>query len=242
IVINVGTAAGVKVGSEYDVLRPGREIKDPATGRVLRRMTTNVGKLKITTADDGSAQGTLSGGPAKVGDCVGACPTSSEAPPPASSPSNDPAPAPSGGAALPALYSAPITEAITWGMYSINGGKHFKYNMAHTEVGRTTNGSYTLDAGKQRGGANVMLTVNGTMGSDSYSSTAAITPGQGIPMMQMMGMGPAAMVLFNPIYALYFGGRQWQLGTGWSQTHNGKTDSFKVESACSYVGVNGLRG
>ena len=74
IVINVGTSAGIRVGAEYDVMRPGREIKDPATGKVLRHTTTPVGKLKITQADDGSATGTLTGGPAKVGDCVGACP------------------------------------------------------------------------------------------------------------------------------------------------------------------------
>ena len=71
--MNAGTNAGIRVGAEYDVVRPGREIKDPATGRVLRRLTTAVGKLKITQADDESASGTLTGGPAKVGDCVGCC-------------------------------------------------------------------------------------------------------------------------------------------------------------------------
>src|SRR6266540_1779016 len=74
IIINVGTAGGVKVGAEYDVMRPGREVRDPATGRVLRRITTRVGTLKITSADEQSATGTLTGGPAQVGDCVGACP------------------------------------------------------------------------------------------------------------------------------------------------------------------------
>jgi curli biogenesis system outer membrane secretion channel CsgG len=74
IIVNVGTGSGVRVGAEYDVVRPGREIKDPATGRVLRRMTSPVGKLKITSADETSAVGTLTGGPARVGDCVGSCP------------------------------------------------------------------------------------------------------------------------------------------------------------------------
>ncbi len=74
LVINVGTAGGVKVGAEYAVLRPGREIKDPATGNVLRRATTPVGKIKITSADEGSATGSLTGGPAQVSDCVGTCP------------------------------------------------------------------------------------------------------------------------------------------------------------------------
>ena len=74
LVINVGTTGGVKVGAEYAVLRPGREIKDPATGNVLRRATTPVGKIKITSADEGSATGSLTGGPAQVSDCVGTCP------------------------------------------------------------------------------------------------------------------------------------------------------------------------
>ena len=74
LVINVGTAGGVKVGSEYAVLRPGREIKDPATGNVLRRSSTRVGKIKITSADEGSATGTLTGDAAQIGDCVGTCP------------------------------------------------------------------------------------------------------------------------------------------------------------------------
>jgi hypothetical protein len=74
LTINVGTTNGVRVGTEYAVVRPGREIKDPATGRVLRRTTTPVGKLKITSADETSAVGTLSGGTSQVGDCVGSCP------------------------------------------------------------------------------------------------------------------------------------------------------------------------
>lgn len=74
LVINVGTAGGVKVGAEYAVLRPGREIKDPATGNVLRRTTTPVGRIKITSALDASAMGMMTGDSAHVGDCVGACP------------------------------------------------------------------------------------------------------------------------------------------------------------------------
>ncbi|HYT63833.1 MAG TPA: CsgG/HfaB family protein [Gemmatimonadales bacterium] len=74
LVINVGTAGGVRIGTEYVVVRPGREIKDPATGNVLRRETAPVGKIKISSADERSATGTLTGDTAHVGDCVGACP------------------------------------------------------------------------------------------------------------------------------------------------------------------------
>jgi curli biogenesis system outer membrane secretion channel CsgG len=243
IVVNVGTGAGIRVGAEYDVIRPGREIKDPATGRVLRRMTTPVGKLKITQADDQSASGTLSGGPAKVGDCVGACPTDTPAPPgPSVQPPAPASPAAASGpmAPLPALYSAPVSGAFTWGMYNFNGGEHYKYIVSQVEGGATKSGAYTIDAQKQ--GAQIMLSVNGTIGSDSYSSTSAIVPGQGIPMMQLAGWGPAAFVLFNPMFGFLFMGHQWQVGTGWSTSHNGETNSFKVESTCAYAGVQGLRG
>jgi curli biogenesis system outer membrane secretion channel CsgG len=74
LIINVGTSGGVKVGAEYAVLRPGREIKDPATGNVLRRTTTPLGTIKITSAVETSATGTMIGNSAQVGDCVGVCP------------------------------------------------------------------------------------------------------------------------------------------------------------------------
>ena len=74
VIINKGTQDGVRVGVEYEVLRAGREIRDPATGRVLRRVTERVGKVKITQADEQSAVGTVTGAPVKVGDCVGTCP------------------------------------------------------------------------------------------------------------------------------------------------------------------------
>jgi curli biogenesis system outer membrane secretion channel CsgG len=74
VIINKGTQDGVRVGVEYEILRAGREIRDPATGRVLRRMTEHVGKVKITQADEQSAVGTVTGAPVRVGDCVGTCP------------------------------------------------------------------------------------------------------------------------------------------------------------------------
>jgi hypothetical protein len=71
LVINVGTRAGVKVGDKYEVRRAGREIRDPATGKVLRRMDSAVGEITITEADDASAVGKFTGaGPVKVGDSV----------------------------------------------------------------------------------------------------------------------------------------------------------------------------
>lgn len=55
VIINVGAKAGVKVGDQFDVLRVTREIKDPSTGNVLRRLTSTVGVIKATDVDDVSA-------------------------------------------------------------------------------------------------------------------------------------------------------------------------------------------
>ena len=55
LILNVGGKAGVKVGDQLSVERVGEEIKDPATGRVIRRMTTPVGVVTVVEVDDDSA-------------------------------------------------------------------------------------------------------------------------------------------------------------------------------------------
>jgi curli biogenesis system outer membrane secretion channel CsgG len=71
VIVNVGTAAGVKVGDHLAITRVGRVIKDPATGKPLRSIEAPVGILTVTSVDATSASGTFAGaGPAKVGDKV----------------------------------------------------------------------------------------------------------------------------------------------------------------------------
>jgi curli biogenesis system outer membrane secretion channel CsgG len=71
IIINVGTAAGVSVGTKLDVMHPVRQVKDPATGKVIRTVENKVGDLTITSADATSATGKFSGPAAPVvGDTV----------------------------------------------------------------------------------------------------------------------------------------------------------------------------
>jgi curli biogenesis system outer membrane secretion channel CsgG len=71
LIINVGSRAGVKVGDKLQVSRVGREIRDPATGKVIRRVTESLGELAITEVDESSAVGKFSGaGTVKVGDAV----------------------------------------------------------------------------------------------------------------------------------------------------------------------------
>ena len=63
--------AGINVGDQLEVVRVTREIKDPSTGQVIRRMTTTVGVIKAADVDDGSAVcDVVSGSGFKVGDAV----------------------------------------------------------------------------------------------------------------------------------------------------------------------------
>jgi len=71
IILNVGARAGVKVGDTLNVMRVTKEIKDPATGAVIRRLSTNIGVVRATDVDDQSAVCIpVSGTDFKTGDAV----------------------------------------------------------------------------------------------------------------------------------------------------------------------------
>jgi len=71
LVLNVGSKAGVKVGDQLSVERVAREIKDPATGKVIRKMSSAVGVVRVTDVDgDSAVAATVSGAGFKVGDSV----------------------------------------------------------------------------------------------------------------------------------------------------------------------------
>ena len=71
IILNVGSKAGIKVGDQFDVVRVTKEIKDPVTQAVIRRLATAVGVVKATDVDEGSAVcSPVSGSGFKTGDKV----------------------------------------------------------------------------------------------------------------------------------------------------------------------------
>jgi curli biogenesis system outer membrane secretion channel CsgG len=71
VIVNVGSRAGLKVGDRLEVRRKVREVRDPATGRVLRAIEDKVGELVITEVDEQSAVGKFTGaGQPAVGDTV----------------------------------------------------------------------------------------------------------------------------------------------------------------------------
>ncbi len=243
LIINVGTAGGVRVGAEYAVARPGREIKDPATGNVLRRVTTPVGKIKITSADEGSATGTLTGDPAHVGDCVGVCPTAPVARPLAQQEqgpalAGSTAPSSALNAPLPGSDRSPVSGPFTWKAYSFAGTEHFRYD-AILSVGESQSGFYEIDA-SPAGSGRAQLRIVGQVGVRSYSTTVTLAPNEPFPAAQLSQLGPAGMLLFT--YGRMFIGRQWQLGEDLSSGSAGQPYSMKAESTCQYAGVQGLDG
>lgn len=71
VVLNVGRKAGVNVGDQFTVERVSQEIKDPATGRVIRRMSSSIGTVRVVDVDDDSAVAdVVSGTGFKVSDAV----------------------------------------------------------------------------------------------------------------------------------------------------------------------------
>jgi curli biogenesis system outer membrane secretion channel CsgG len=71
LIMNVGTKAGVKVGDHLGIFRKGKEIRDPATGKVLKTIEAKLGDVTITEADETSSTGTYSGStPPQVGDAA----------------------------------------------------------------------------------------------------------------------------------------------------------------------------
>jgi curli biogenesis system outer membrane secretion channel CsgG len=71
LILNVGAKSGVKVGDHLGVFHKGKEIRDPATGKILKTLNTRLGDVTITEVDDSSATGTFAGAALpKVGDVV----------------------------------------------------------------------------------------------------------------------------------------------------------------------------
>ncbi|MGA8365882.1 MAG: CsgG/HfaB family protein [Candidatus Acidiferrales bacterium] len=71
IILNVGAKDGVKVGDQLTISRVTREIKDPSTGQVIRRLATPIGVVRVTDVDDiSSVCEPVSGEGFKVGDAA----------------------------------------------------------------------------------------------------------------------------------------------------------------------------
>jgi curli biogenesis system outer membrane secretion channel CsgG len=69
VILNKGSRDGYRVGLILSVERVVREVKDPATGAVLRKLTEPAGQIQLTEVDTSSSVGRiLSGSGFRVGD------------------------------------------------------------------------------------------------------------------------------------------------------------------------------
>jgi curli biogenesis system outer membrane secretion channel CsgG len=69
LILNVGRSAGLQVGDKLEISRAVRTVKDPASGKVLKTITSKIGDATVTEVDASSATVVFVGsGPAKVGD------------------------------------------------------------------------------------------------------------------------------------------------------------------------------
>jgi curli biogenesis system outer membrane secretion channel CsgG len=69
VIINKGSRDGFRVGMTISVERVTREVKDPATGQVIRTVTAPVGRIELTSVDAGSSEGrVVSGSGMQIGD------------------------------------------------------------------------------------------------------------------------------------------------------------------------------
>jgi curli biogenesis system outer membrane secretion channel CsgG len=69
LILNVGAKSGITVGTSLAIKRKLREIRDPASGKVIRSIVDNVGQIVITEVDDNSSVGKFTGaGQPKIGD------------------------------------------------------------------------------------------------------------------------------------------------------------------------------
>ena len=75
LVLNVGAHDGVKLGDRLQVWRAGKEIRDPASGKVLMRDDTLLGEAVVTTVTDISSIAQYKGAePVKIRDVVKSIP------------------------------------------------------------------------------------------------------------------------------------------------------------------------
>jgi curli biogenesis system outer membrane secretion channel CsgG len=69
VVLNKGKSDGYRTGIKLSIERVTKQVKDPATGKVIRNITQPLGVIEIVEADDSSSVGKIiSGGKFKVGD------------------------------------------------------------------------------------------------------------------------------------------------------------------------------
>ncbi|MCH7761595.1 hypothetical protein IIA15_09405 [candidate division TA06 bacterium] len=140
----------------------------------------------------------------------------------------------------------PSSPENLWEPYAFKGTEHFKYEITFQVDDEKKEGVYILDLKKGKG-EEMTIHIKGEWEKNTFESTVTVSEDEfyGALMGQMM-MNPAAapllVTLFTPWWSMYFVGRDWKVGSGWSFSEGEKSISFKVEEECEHAGVKGLKG
>jgi hypothetical protein len=147
---------------------------------------------------------------------------------------------------LTLILSNAVAQA--WTQFSFKGTEHFKYSIKSIQNGEEKTGFFTLDVQKV-GDDKYKVSFSSALGENEASSSVTSTleelPGKLMMSMMMSGSESGIVLgatLFTPVlgFAL-LGGSDFEVGSGWTRTEDGKKLSFKVEAKDNIAGREGYR-
>jgi hypothetical protein len=149
---------------------------------------------------------------------------------------------------LISLSSPSVPFAQAWKPYDFKGTEHFKYDIHSTKNGKEEAGYLILDIEK-KGEDKYKISYESKLGDSeaSSSTTSSADNLAGKLMMSMMMSGSeAGTVLGSTLFTqampmMFMGMTDFEVGSGWSRTENGKKLSFKVESKEKVAGLEGYK-
>ncbi len=133
-----------------------------------------------------------------------------------------------------------------WAPYTFKGTEEFHYKLSLKDSEGTREGSYIIKISPAEKDQ-FTLTIKGNLGENKFESTftsdkESIYPTLMAQMMFNPAGAPLLVTLFAPWWGMYFVGKSWKVGNGWSFTdEDGKEVSFKVEDTCEYAGQKGYK-
>lgn len=131
-----------------------------------------------------------------------------------------------------------------WEPYDFRHTKYMEFAVSSTSAGANQSGTTIMEFTPQ-GGEQVQLRFAASLGdmSSEFTTTAPETDvfGQALAQIMMSPAGELLMAtLLAPTWGMYFMGQDLSVGSGWSFSELGKSQSMKVEAACRYAGQEGV--
>ncbi len=133
-----------------------------------------------------------------------------------------------------------------WIPYNFKGGEEFHYKLQMKDSEGLKEGDYVIKVSKAESS---QFTVNISGNFDKKKFETTFTTDRENLYVTLMGQmmfnpagAPLLVTLFAPWWNLYFVGKSWKVGNGWSFTdEEGREVSFKVEDICEHAGKKGYK-